>query len=114
MTLAQINQRVRSEADARLSQVIERLLFRLRQSHTHRSHLGECHCNYCRFINNEYTNARILLHKIKRRLDYYNEFDSLSDTGAERLKDMQRLLGYHLKVVSDTKAKKFDLWTEVL
>ena len=71
MTAQQIADLVKQTADAQLPQVIERLFPLLRNQHAHNACRGECFCTYCTFIRGEYVNAKLRLHKIKKRLRYY-------------------------------------------
>lgn len=69
MTPSNILELVQKEADARFGETVERLLFTLRNIHTHRCPFEDCNCEYCRFIMREYTPEKLHLHKIKKRIN---------------------------------------------
>jgi hypothetical protein len=79
VTPKEILQRVQTEADARLGETVERLFSILRNRHTHKCWQKECDCEYCRFINGEYVDAKLTLHKIKKRVRFYEDIWNLTE-----------------------------------
>ena len=114
MNATDILQKVREGADAHFGDTVDKLLLLLRRQHTHQSHKGECHCEYCSFIRTTYTDAKIALHRIKRRFDYYDGFFSPEIDDSIRLTHLQQSCIHHQKHVLEMKAKKFDMWKDVL
>jgi hypothetical protein len=69
MTPNNIFELVQKGADARMGDTIERLLFILRNKHTHECPKRTCDCEYCRFIMGNYTPQKLILHRIKKRIN---------------------------------------------
>jgi len=70
MTPAEISDRVKQTADARLDQVIERLFPLVRCQHAHKAWEGLCDCGYCVFIRHHYVPFKLMVHKLKKRVRY--------------------------------------------
>lgn len=68
MTPNNILELVQKGADARMGDTIERLLFIMKNKHTHECNRRECNCEYCRFIMGDYTPQKLILHRIKKRI----------------------------------------------
>lgn len=79
MNPKQILKRVQEQADARMGETVERLLYTLRMQHTHECWRKECFCDYCRFINGDYVQNKLYLHRLKKRINYYDYISSLTD-----------------------------------
>ena len=77
MTAQQILNRVQKEADARLGDTVERLFLILRNRHTHKCWERKCDCEYCRFINGEYVHEKLILHRIKKRINRIDYWDAM-------------------------------------
>jgi len=110
MNATDILQKVRDGADAHFGNTVDKLLSLLRHQHTHQSHKKECFCEYCSFIRTEYTDSKIALHRIKKRIDYYDA--DLPDVS--HIMDLTPSLQKNMKLVGEMKAKKFDMWKDVL
>ena len=113
MTTADIKQRVREGADARFGDTVDKLLLLLRRQHSHKSHFLECDCEYCRFILTKYTDSKLAFHRTKRRMDridYWGgpdwELTLLDQLKTDMIQKFQR--------VNEMKAKKLDMWKDVL
>lgn len=93
MTATQLLKEVKERADARMGETIERLLPLVRNYHAHQAWRGECFCQYCDFIRNEYVPYKMQMHKLKKRIRYLewanNDVDIHNAWAADkRLMDM--------------------------
>lgn len=79
MTTQEIRQKVAEAADARIGDTIVKLLETLRIRHTHQCWRKECCCEYCRFINGNYVNTKLFLHKLKKRIRHYEYLYHLTE-----------------------------------
>ena len=70
MTATQILKEVKERADARMGETIERLFPLVRNYHAHQAWRGECYCQYCDFIRNQYVPYKMQIHKLKKRIRY--------------------------------------------
>lgn len=75
MTPQEIIKAVNDKAHAQLQNVVERAFIGLRNRHTHISYRRECGCDYCNFITNSYTDAKLRLHRLKRKLRHIEGWD---------------------------------------
>jgi len=114
MNATDIRQKIKEDADARFGDTVDKLLYLLRQQHTHQSHKGECFCEYCTFIRTKYTDSKIALHHAKRKFDYYDNYYSANHDGTVFLSHIHKLLIARQNIVFKMKAKKFDMWKDVL
>jgi hypothetical protein len=114
MNSADIIQRVKDGADAKIGDTVDILLAILRRQHTQQSYRNECFCEYCRFIRKDYTVSKIILHKIKRRFNYYDGIQDLTDTGKQCMLMAQNRLISQMKIVSLMKHTKMEMWKDVL
>ena len=119
MTAQQLLKRVQVEADARFGETIERLLLLLRQQHTHQCWKKECWCDYCQFIRGRYVDAKLGLHKIKKRLrhfEYLSYGDPYYRDWSETLQHMtlEKLEINQKQVVRELKQHKKDLQKDII
>lgn len=80
MTADQIASRIKNEADARLDEVIERLFSIVRNHHAHDAWRAECGCSYCDFIRKEYVPCKMIAHRLKKRVKYYDWLNAETDS----------------------------------
>jgi hypothetical protein len=113
MNATDIRQKVQEGADARFGDTVDKLLLLLRRQHTHQCHTGECICEYCSFISGEYTDSKISLHKIQRRIDRIDYWDG-PDWELTLGEQLNRDLLKKLRHADTMKKKKFDMWKDVL
>lgn len=114
MTTQEIVKRVQEKADARFGETIERLLLLLRQRHTHQCWKRECNCDYCRFINGEYVDAKLLLHKTKKRIRHYEYLYDLKWNEESHLINLEMWAARLKTQVCVFKQHKKDLQKEIL
>jgi hypothetical protein len=113
MVLADIRARIQAESDARFGETIEKLLVLLRQHHGHQSCRKECHCEYCQFINGEYVANKLFLHKLKRRLNWY-EYHNLTFDKACMHMTLEMAVARQKWLCQDLKRHKKELHKNVL
>jgi hypothetical protein len=113
MVLADIRARIQAESDARFGETIEKMLAILRNQHGHQSWRKECPCEYCRFINGEYVENKLLLHKMKVRLKWY-EYHSLTFDQACGMMTTEWRIAHQRAWVHHLKQRKKELHKNVL
>lgn len=86
----------------------------LRNRHTHQSWMRECGCDYCRFINGDYVEAKLRLHKIKKRINYYDNLWNLTETEMHSMMGVESSLWAQKQLVFMLKQHKQELKEEVL
>jgi hypothetical protein len=92
MTPKEILDKVSQIADTRFDETIGRLMVTLRQRHCKLKWRGDndCTCEMCVLIKGEYVNAKLNLHRVRRRIDRLDLWDSevWVDTLHERVRQM--------------------------
>lgn len=105
---------VKQKSDARLDETVEKLLVILRNRHTHQCWRKECGCEYCRFINGEYVNAKMVLHQLKKRVRHYEYLFYLTDTEMHSMMSVEMLAARQKAAIKCLKKHKKALQTNVL
>lgn len=114
MTPQQIAKKVQDEADARVGEVIERLLLLLRNRHTHQCWRKECCCEYCQFINGQYVDEKMRLHALKKRIRYYESIWMLTETEMHGMMGVESRAAVQKWRIKALKQHKKELQTNIL
>jgi len=109
MNTQEIKQKVAEAADARIGDTIVKLLETLRNRHTHQCWRKECGCEYCRFINGDYVNAKLGLHQLKKRIRYYENIWNLTDHEMHAMMSVEMQANLKKFQIKMMKAHKKDL-----
>jgi hypothetical protein len=113
MTPKEILDIVREKADTRLDETVEKLLAILRNRHTHQCWQRECSCEYCQFINGQYVDLKLSMHRLKvriNRIDYWDARDWEMTLLPQLSMDMMKLK----EKLRTLKAHKKDLQTNIV
>ena len=113
MNTGEIRDLIQRTADARFGETIEKLLLLLRQQHGHQCWRKECSCGYCRFINGEYVDAKMVLHQMKKRMNWY-EYHSLTFDEASGMMSLEHNLWLQKQRISALREHKKELRKDVL
>lgn len=113
MTVQEIRRRIAEGADARFGETIEKVMFTLLNRHTHQCWRGDCDCEYCNFITGDYINAKMHLHKLKKRLRKY-ERCGLTFDDACGMMSIETLVDYQQEYVRRLKRHKQSLKTNIV
>ena len=114
MTAQEISKQVQEQADARFGDTIERLLSILRTKHTHQCWRRECDCEYCQFINGQYVDAKLNLHRIKKRINFYEYIWNLTEEEMFGMMSIQMRHGQQKQYIRNLKELKKELQGNVL
>ena len=114
MNTGEIRTIIKQRADDRFGETIEKMFFILRSQHTHKCSLSECDCEYCRFIRNDYVDAKLALHRIKKRLNYYQYLWDLTFDDEAAMLSLNNRRAEWLKQVVALKQHKRDLKENIL
>jgi len=114
MTPKEILTRVHEEADVRIGDTVGRLMEILRNRHTHQCWTKECGCEYCRFINGEYVDAKLHLHRLKKKINYYDYLYNLTDMETRATVDLLIRQRAQVQRIWALKEHKRNLRTNVL
>jgi hypothetical protein len=63
-------------ADTRFDETIEQLMATLRQRHCKSRWRQGCDCEFCVFLKTEYTDAKLNLHRVRKKIEGYDLWDS--------------------------------------
>lgn len=115
MNPSKILELVKQGADARLGETVERLLLNLRYHHTHQSWRKECGCEYCRFINSQYTHAKLYYHQLKKKHNIL-EATHWDATDAEivRMHHMEEMMLHQKSMIRNLREHKKDLQQKII
>lgn len=114
MNTADIRHKVSEKADERFGETIQKLMETMKRQHAHKAYMGECYCEYCKFIRSEYTDAKIHLHRLKKRFSYLDDVCNLTELEEERILVLQQNMMRQSVEIMKLKDNKKDLLKQVL
>jgi len=89
------------------------VLLNLRYHHTHQCWRKECNCEYCQFINRTYVFNKLQLHKLKKKMNWY-EYHNLNWDHAVDMMSLESNMWVQRQRIKALKVHKKELQKEVL
>ena len=104
MTPKEILDRVSKIADTRLDETIEQLMSILRSKHCKSRWREGCDCDFCEFLKGEYTDAKLKLHRIRKKIERFDMWDSEAHVTIlkHRLEDLARVQAIKQRFITQT------------
>jgi len=106
VTPKEILDRVAKIADTRLDETIERLMVTLRKNHCKGKWRIGCTCEFCEFIKGNYTEQKLRVHRLKRKIDRLEDYWTARDWEVNLASKLRSDLIRELTVMSKLVDKK--------